>query len=255
MMSACRPEDVVVLRRDQNDERVARPVVGLPLADAITNRVLRLTALHFDAARTASLFAERLVLVEGVTDALILRRFGQIWAGHDLPKRDFVDALTIVPVGSKVGEWTVQLLATPGYELVTRVALLRDSDRRDGGAPTDPTWMASYDGGTVRCFLNHPTLEPAITIGNETLVSAALTQAGITAPPEVTAHTIDTLFHDGAGRSRKGEFAFALAAEMETMTSLETAPVVPAHIKDLFDFLYPAASDDEDEGYAPTAAD
>ena len=116
-------------------------MVGLPLSDESKNRVLRLTALHFDAARSASLFAERLVLVEGVTDALVLREFGHVWADDDLSKRDFVDSLTIVAVGSRVGEWTVQLLATPGYELTTRVALLRDSDKRDGERQSNrPGW-------------------------------------------------------------------------------------------------------------------
>ena len=53
-----------------------------------------------------------LVLVEGVTDALVLRQLGLARAAADVSKQEFVDALTIVPMGSKVGEWTVQLLAT-----------------------------------------------------------------------------------------------------------------------------------------------
>lgn len=252
MMSACRPEDVVVLRVDENDQRIARPVVGLPLTPSDKSRVLRLTALHFDAARTASLFAERLVLVEGVTDALLLRRFGHVWAGDDVSKCDFVDALTIVPVGSRVGEWSVQLLATPGYELATRVALLRDTDQRDGAPPSEPAWMATYNESTVRCFLNHPTLEPAITAGNESCITAALTEVGITVPAEVTSATVDSLFHDGAGRSRKGEFAFALAAVLEGATGGATSPKLPDHMRDLFDFIYP---DHEDEDDAAPAAD
>jgi len=255
MMTACRPEDVVVLRGGQNGERIARPVVGLPLSDADKNRVMRLTALHFDAARTASLFAERLVLVEGVTDALILRAFGHVWASDDLSKRDFIDALTIVPVGSKVGEWTVQLLATPGYELATSIAVLRDTDQRDGATPAEPPWMATYNAETVHCFLNHPTLEPSITLGNESFVATALTEVGIASPATITPDAIDTLFHEGAGRGRKGEFAFALAAAMEAATSSAEPPVVPGHIGDLLDFLYPAEVDDEDESDATPAAD
>ncbi|MCA1702174.1 MAG: AAA family ATPase [Actinobacteria bacterium] len=139
MMTACEPSDIVVLRQDREGNRVARLVAGLPLSPTVRDRVLRLTALHFDAARTASLFAARLVLVEGVTDALLLRRFGHVWAGGDLARRDFVDALTIVPVGSKVGELDPS---------APRHAWLRAGDpRRDSHRHRRPHWDASEPSG------------------------------------------------------------------------------------------------------------
>lgn len=201
----------------------------------LRDRVLRLTALHFDASRTASLFAERLALVEGVTDALLLRRFGYVWATGDQARREFVDALTIVPIGSKVGEWCVQLLCTPNYEFATKVALLRDSDLRDGGVPAAPAWLNGYGQDSVRCFINHPTLEPSLTPGNEALIAAALAVAGLAVPAPLDHQAIDTLFHEGAGRKSKGEFAFALAAEME---NAQQPIIVPPHMTALFEFLY-----------------
>jgi putative ATP-dependent endonuclease of the OLD family len=75
------------------------------------------------------------VLVEGITDALLLRQLGRAWAGTDQRKSDRVEALTIVRVGTRVGEWTIALLATPSYELVQRVAILSDTDHRP---TTDP---------------------------------------------------------------------------------------------------------------------
>jgi putative ATP-dependent endonuclease of OLD family len=235
MMTACRPRDIVVIRRCADGTRVVRPVANLPLAPAVRERVLRLTALHFDASRTASLFAERLALVEGVTDALVLRRFGYVWAAADQARREFVDALTIVPIGSKVGEWCVQLLSTPNYEIASKVAILRDSDLRNGGVPTPPAWLNTYGPDSVACFINHPTLEPSLTPGNEALVAAALTAAHLDVPAPLNQQTIDTLFHEGAGRRSKGEFAFALAAEMENPPH----PIhVPAHMTALFEFLY-----------------
>jgi putative ATP-dependent endonuclease of OLD family len=253
MMTACRPRDIVVLRRTPDGRRVARPVANLPLAPNQHERVLRLTALHFDASRAASLFAERLALVEGVTDALLLRRFGYEWAGADRPRREFVDALTIVPLGSKVGEWAVQLLCTPGHELAAKVAILRDSDLRPGGVPAPPAWLNGYAQDSVRCFINHPTLEPALTPGNESIVAVALASAGLAVPAQVDAMSIDTLFHEGAGRRAKGEFAFALASAMENPPN----PVcVPAHIRELFEFLYAGhAMAGAEENDAPPAAD
>ena len=238
MISACRPEDIVVLRHDKDAGRVCRAVADLPLAESDLTRILRLTALHFDAARSASLFAERLVLVEGVTDALILRQLGHAWANRDRQKNDLVDALTIVPIGSKVGEWPVQLLVTPGHELATRVAILRDSDIRNGKDPAEPSWISDYDDTRVRCFHNHPTLEPAITNGNESLIRSALSKIGIDIPPIIDPETIDNLFHTGAGRRRKGEFAYALAYEFENSIKASSPPAVPTHLVELFKFVF-----------------
>ena len=45
--------------------------------------------LHMDATRSASLFAERMVLVEGVSDAVIVRQLGGVWAAGDPTKEGF----------------------------------------------------------------------------------------------------------------------------------------------------------------------
>jgi putative ATP-dependent endonuclease of OLD family len=251
MMTASRPQDIVVLRRLRDETRVARPVARLPLTDANRRRVLRLASLHFDASRSSSLFAEKSALVEGVSDALVLRRMGYVWAAEDSSRREFVDALTIVPMGSKVGEWAVQLLCTPNYELTDRVAVLRDSDLRDGSAPAPPAWFAGYAPDHVRCFTNHPTLEPAITPGNEHLISAVLAQIGVAPPHDVNPQTVDALFTQPPGRSRKGEFAFALSLEMEGGAAF----TVPPHIRELFEFLFEAPPAGADQGPVHAAPD
>lgn len=54
--------------------------------------------------------------------------------------------------------------------------------------------------------------------------------------PAIVDHaSIDALFHEGAGRRSKGEFAFALALTMENPPHPVT---VPGHIRELFDFLF-----------------
>ena len=244
MMTACKPEEIVVLRLTDAGQHVARPIADIPLPDAEKAMVLRRTALHFDATRTAALFADRLALVEGVTDALLLRHLGLIWANTDEDRQRFVNSMTIVTVGSRVGRWMVQLLATPTYELANRVAILRDTDIRDGSTPAEPSWIHDFDTKTVRCFLNHPTLEPEITRNNETLVGAALQAANIPAPVTISPESIDALFHSGHGRARKGELAYALAAQISNAL-VENQPVsIPSSIRDLLGFLYHMEVDD-----------
>ncbi len=112
IIAACRPEEVVVMRKDNRGRRRSIAVGEIPMPNK--ERTLRMARLHMDAARSGSLFAERLVLVEGVTDAVMLRQLGAVWAGDDMLKQGFIDALTITVIGTKVGSWPVELLATKG---------------------------------------------------------------------------------------------------------------------------------------------
>ncbi|MFE7839406.1 ATP-dependent endonuclease [Streptomyces sp. NPDC057474] len=79
VITSCAPEELVVVRRTA-EGRVCRAV-----ADVVPTKhrdvTLRKTRLHPDASRSAALFADRLVLVEGVTDAAIVRksRSGPTW--------------------------------------------------------------------------------------------------------------------------------------------------------------------------------
>lgn len=251
VIASCRPEDLVVMRQLPNGRRIARPVARIPLPETERTNVLHKARLHMDASRSSALFAERLVLVEGVTDAAVLREFGWCWAGDDAGKQAFVDALGIVPIGAKVGQWPVQLLATPGHELCLRLAVLRDSDLSFADSPKAVSWMAGYDDATVRMFQSHPTLEPAITTGNEVMVAAALQQAGLDVPDPVSAEEVHRIFRSakkgtaavpatpaGPGAGRKAEFALALAEQLEEARIKDVHVSVPGHIGELYEFLF-----------------
>jgi len=235
MLAACRPEELVIVRQTPTG-RVCRTLKNLPLTAADKSRVFRMASLHLDASRNSALFADRVVLVEGVTDALLLRAFGRAWAVGDDTKTDLVDALTIIPIGSRVGEWPVQLLATPAFELIGRLAVLKDSDARGGAAPVAPDWLNNYAARTVQCFINHPTLEPAVTGGNVALVADALADCGIALPAVVDASWVDDFFQ-GRSRTRKGEFAYALAARIAEHMQAGGAVSVPDHFVQLFEFV------------------
>ena len=250
IITSCDPTELVIARRDGTGGRVCRAVADIPLGKN-SAEVLRKARLHLDASRSASLFADRLLLVEGVTEAAVLREFGWAWAQDDPDKQSFVDALSIVPMGTKVGPWAVRLLATPGHELCSRLAVLRDSDLDFDQTPTLPPWADKHDPHVLLVEHSHPTLEPQLTEGNESLVTAALTDINVAVPEQVTPQTIRDLFRGkhkdgketvpaGAAAARKGEFAEALAGRLRDNRELIGAEVrVPAPIERVYDFLYP----------------
>ncbi|MDQ0426030.1 ATP-dependent nuclease [Cellulomonas iranensis] len=249
VITSCDPTELVIVRRDSQGQRVCRAIADIPLSNR--DEVLRKTRLHLDASRSASLFAERLLLVEGVTEAAVLREMGWVWAGEDLDKQAFVDALSIVPMGTKVGPWAVRLLATRGHELCSRLAVLRDSDLDFDDLPAAPIWASDHDPAVLLVEHCHPTLEPQLTEGNEGLVAGALQDIGISVPDEVTPQAIRDLFRSrhragdvtvsaGLAASRKGEFAEALAGRIREMRDVVGAGVrVPEPIERVFEFLYP----------------
>lgn len=249
VLTSARPEDVVVLRTLSNGRKVSRAVATLPLKDR--EEVLRKARLHLDATRSSSLFAERLLLVEGVTDTIVVREFAWAWAGGDADKQSFVDALTIVAMGTRVGPWPVRLLATRGHEIASRLAVLSDSDKHFDTTPTAPTWLADHDEDVVRVFHSHPTLEPAVTDGNEAHVAAALEAIGLSPPDPVTREWVHAAFAGrkaakgdqpavpaGPGNGNKAEFALALGEQLLIAREAGIAVTVPEHLSELLEFLY-----------------
>ncbi|WP_188281072.1 ATP-dependent nuclease [Streptomyces sp. CBMA29] len=276
VITSCRPEEIVVLRRTADGRRVCRSIATLPMAKR--EETLRMARLHLDTSRSAALFAERLVLVEGVTEVAVLREFARAWAANDADKQAFVEALSIVPMGTKVGAWAVRLLATKGAELCTKIAVLRDSDLDFGAVPSDPTWISAHNSDIAQAFISHPTLEPAITAGNEKLVAQALDDLSLSVPNPLNPESVHALFRSarkakdgnaataaGPGAKRKAEFALALAQQLADANEALNHPVVPKHLQAMFGFLYPAPpagigpevrpEPDEDNSALPDASD
>jgi putative ATP-dependent endonuclease of OLD family len=247
VITSCDPLEIVVLRRDAGGKRVCRSIADIPMT--AKDEVLRKTRLHLDASRSASLFAERLLLVEGVTEAAVIRELGWAWAATDVDKQSFVDALSTVPMGTKVGPWAVRLLATRDHELCRRLAVLRDSDLELDETPAAPSWAADHDPDVLLVEHSHPTLEPQLTPGNESLIAGALEDIGVTPPDPVTVESVHALFRSshkvdgtvvpaGATARRKGEFAMALAGRLRDARLAGDDVQVPSPVQHVFEFLY-----------------
>lgn len=235
LASACDPGELVVVRKDADNRTLSRRIAELPLEDNLKAQLFQQTRLHLDATRSAALFADRVLIVEGVTEASILRLLGRAWAGSDSRRTGFIDSLAILPIGHKVGQWPIRLLATPDYELVTRVAALADTDLRGTPlpAPKPPAWHGTLDPESARFFWSRPTLEPSLVDGNETLVKDAFTACDLNAPNPITIDTVDQFFVNQ--KKHKGRFALALACVLDQNLS---SIMVPSHINDMFTWLY-----------------
>ncbi|TCO33062.1 putative ATP-dependent endonuclease of OLD family [Kribbella steppae] len=242
IVAAAKPNEMVVVRRDRTDSVVSRLIANIPWEEKLGKKIRRMTELHLDASRSGALFAERLVLVEGITEAALLRAFGRAWAAGDQAKLAFIDALSVVPIGNRIGEWPVYLLAQPEHELAAQVAVLSDTDARPENPgdpmpePTPPSWHQNFAATDhVRWFWSKPTLEPTLVAGNETLVTKAIERCGADLGEQPTAMNVDEFFREKKNRNLKGEFAFELAALSDENSDVVT---VPEQLKELFDWLW-----------------
>lgn len=239
LVAACDPEELVVVRTDTENRAISRRLIDLPLGnDTLKRRLFQQTRLHLDATRSTALFADRLLVVEGVTEASILRLLGRVWAGEDPRRIGFIDSLAILPLGRKVGRWPIQLLATPGHELVTRVAALSDTDKRGTPlpAPEPPEWHSELDNKSARFFWSQPTLEPSLVEGNEDLIKSAFEKCRFEVPDPITPKAVDQFFNKQRGN--KGRFAIVLALLIGEAIESGGSIEVPSHIGEMFTWLY-----------------
>jgi putative ATP-dependent endonuclease of the OLD family len=232
VISGASTEELVVLKR-VGKRTLSRSPRSLPLSPAERDRVLRMADRHLDVTRSAALFATFSIVVEGVTDAMLVRRFGHVWAGGNKSRDHFVDALTITIAGSRIGDWIPRLLVSRDYEIVERLVVLGDPDKIG-----TPSWLSEFDPQHVRCCLSTPTLEPSLVAENSALVRAALDAIGANVE-SMSSEAVAAYFgKDGPGSSKKAAFAEAIIDALDGGLSA----VVPAHIAEAFDFLWEASS-------------
>jgi putative ATP-dependent endonuclease of OLD family len=246
VVGAAEPRELVVVR-GTSAGTIVRTVASIPMFDK--QRTLRMMKLHIDAERSASLFGDRVLLVEGVTEAVIVRQMGHAWAAGDAAKQRMIDSLAIIPVGSKIGRWMVDVLATPGHELVARAAALRDTDHRNKDvAFVPPAWIGELSGTVFQAFHSAPTLEPTMVAGNEQEVREALDDCGIDEPGDgITAASIDALFK---GSERKAEFALALADRVRRAVEANQPVLVPPAMQAAFEHLFQTQSGEAEDAAA-----
>ena len=105
---------------------------ALPLAELdLTRNELRKINQYLDATRAAMLFAQRIILVEGIAEAVLLPVLARtlVFADDRAKRRDF-HAVTIVNVGSVDFEPYIRLLLGPvdGLTVIDHLVVITDGD-------------------------------------------------------------------------------------------------------------------------------
>lgn len=229
IVAACDPEDLIILRRDGNGRATARTIKQFGLSPAHLATARR----HLDVNRSASLFAQRAVLVEGISDAIVLRSVARVWARESRLRMKFVDALTITVVGSRVGEWLPSLLARSGEEIVQKLAVLSDTD---GKPPAQ--WVGNARSEYFDVFYSDPTLEPSLVPGNERLVKDLLTKMSsipLSFPNDDDLPAWVAIWFKTAGKSKKARFADEFATLCDDNP---TAIHLADHLTEILDFVW-----------------
>ena len=194
-----------------------------------------------DASRSGALFAERLVLVEGITEAALLRAFGRAWAAGDRANWRSSTHWRSCRSGTGSASGLFICWLSPDSSSLHRWRSCHNYNRPENPGdlmpgPTPPPWQQKFDTSDhVEWFWSKPTLETTLVAGNEALVNEALKRIGKDLNETPTLENVDALFARKSNRRFKGEFAFELAALAdENQTNL----VVPDQLRNLFDWLW-----------------
>jgi putative ATP-dependent endonuclease of OLD family len=232
--------------------RVSRtiPLGGLSLTDEQRRKIDR----YIDVTKSALLFGGRVLLVEGIAEALLLPVIAKLFALRDQPEnyRQF-RASVFVPIDSVDFEPYVKLLLTPysGVHIADRVVVITDGDRGDlpdgettpGERRRDALTQLATDLTTATAldvFVNTYSLEPELVrAGNADLMKAVYLDlhprseekwnAAIAKSDGEQAKAIQQLFES----TRKGEFAHLLAERINNGAAFQ----VPAYLKDAIEAL------------------
>ncbi len=245
---------------------VSRPVTrcisleGLTLADQPANNdaAWRKINRYLDATKSALLFGGRVLLVEGIAEALLLPLLAEKFVLKDRPEkyRIFRSAV-VVPIDGVDFEPYVRLLITPyqGICIADRVVVLTDGDQhtvneagqsgRHRKERLDSIACANPGQDVLAVILGDYSLEmDLVAAGNEPLLRetylrlhprshAKWEEAWGDVNPNQRARAIQKLFSDS--ETPKGDFAQRLAEEI--LSSPDPAFQVPKYMKDAIEAL------------------
>jgi putative ATP-dependent endonuclease of OLD family len=221
-------DSLIVLNRD-GEAVTAIPMRCLALTDPDKRHLQR----FLDVTKSQLFFARRVVLVEGISEALLLPLFAQkVGQKYDFDS----NAVEIVNIGGVAFEPFALLFNSKNRNarLPVRCALITDDDRNDQGQPsTRATNASALRSENLEVFLAEVTFEHELFTKNEDLMR--------TVYGELHPQTVLEFEGDSASRAHqfveklksnkdKAVFAQKMAAKLQDEETFK-AFVVPAYIQ------------------------
>ncbi|ULR54650.1 ATP-dependent nuclease [Streptomyces deccanensis] len=208
---------------------------------------------YLNATRSTLLFGQRVLLVEGIAEAILLPEFARLTLTDEGLQRFHGTAL--VPIDGVDFEPYLRVLLYPdsesGHRIARRVAVITDGDDGDRTAQgrirkLDALLTSSSAHGLAKVFHNEFTLEPEILRAGgpnrELLVSAWKEQRpqgwiddwkGVgSGPLDVQAKAFAELLREKKSKIRKGDLAQALLAEAAVRPDGAPPLVVPSYLRE-----------------------
>lgn len=278
LSAAVSVEDLVVLTRGPRSETTGWECRAVPVAGlGLPRKEVRQLDRYLDVTKSTLLYGPRTILVEGLSEALLLPAFAELVLapppGADEQARRVADealerfhGATIVLVDGVHFDPYLKVLLTPvdGMHIGQRVALITDTDSPAAGdgpgrveQAQDLAKQWKVGGDALAIFLAQPTFEPTLMLpGNEQLLEAAFLEcaprskrrwtAVMEADPTERAEKFRLLFvnkkkdplADGTAIS-KAEFAHALADRLQPGCGF----TVPDHLANAIRFIAAPAAD------------
>jgi putative ATP-dependent endonuclease of OLD family len=225
--SAAELERLVVVTRDDSARGQVHRVADISMKPADRAHVRR----FLDVTKASLFFARGVVLVEGVTEQLLLPVFAR------LLKRDLADAgVTVINVGGVAFRSFAQLFAEGALPI--RCVIVTDGDPEEGTTGPGPRALevSRLAGGALAVEHSAVTFEWDLAQANvrSKLLTGALVRVRQRKGSELLRSTAmgnawATEFQDAIGKDKKAEYAQELAADIDLAIAerRRRAPKVP----------------------------
>jgi len=240
------PEHLVVVRsaRDDTVSPSAHCTVSIPIAMlGLTGPALRKVSRYLDVTRSALLFGNRALLVEGIAEALLLPAIAErLVLRDDAQAWQRFRGTVLVPIDGVDFAPYVEILLRPsaGSTVADRVVVVTDADpSMPGNRKADLEALATGWGTVAKLsvFTNAVTLEHELfTSGNGALLRKTFLAFYPQSEHRWTNEVDDATVSDRAAafiallkdkQTRKGDFAQALASFIEAGEAFQ----VPAYLE------------------------
>lgn len=259
--SAVRVNDIVVVKSDKDSGTYALDLQSVDFGAGKTREnSIRKINQYLDATRSELLFARRVILVEGISEAVLLPAIAERFLKDDPQRLRKFKACTTIIVGSVDFEPYIKLLTHPSpnqQSIVEKLVLLTDGDPNMDGAANSTARGSEYEETDRFCRVVSPyTLEVSLlgdASENIDLLKAAYLQQHSRSQDkwdkindsETPQRTMYTMMGQNQSASeslniQKGQFAHDLAIllrERKSDGSFKNEFECPEHLVKLINFI------------------